>query len=68
MECKVALPTPARTKSAAGKAQKSKKSGSNVWVIAALSAASTVGLLVVALQFIQRTGEPRQRADQDPNR
>ncbi|MCZ6709280.1 MAG: FHA domain-containing protein [Gammaproteobacteria bacterium] len=52
VECKVAFPTAARTTSGPGKAQKSKKSGRNVWVIAALAAAGTVGLLVVALQFI----------------
>ena len=50
VECTVAFPAGARSEVA--RAQKTKKAGSNTWVIAALAAAGTIGLLVVVLQFI----------------
>jgi pSer/pThr/pTyr-binding forkhead associated (FHA) protein len=52
VECTVAFPAGTRSRATAGKPQKAKKAGSNRWVIAAVTAASTIGLLVLVLQFI----------------
>lgn len=52
VECTVVFPASARTGSGAAKAGTSKKTGSNMWLIAALAAAGTIGLLVVVLQFV----------------